>query len=156
VHRWQTIRLRHADHQPATATQVADDALHAITTAVEAEGAWLHVLSPDQIVELAIPADHAQRTEAAVAILHGRDDQPLSWLRAGEALSAGWLTAIEWGVSVMPFSAAVGLAATGQTTGALRASLGHPYLVLWFGSIDATDRDARSSSRPPVDQIIET
>jgi hypothetical protein len=156
VHRWQSILLRHGDHQPATGGQVADDALHAITTAVEAEGARLHVLSPDQIVELAIPADHAQRTEAAIAILHGHDDQPLSWLRAGEALSAGWLTAIEWGVSVVPFSAAVGLATSGPTLDALRASLGHPYLVLWFGSIDATDRAARSSSRLPVDQVIET
>ena len=38
---------------------------HAITTAVEAEGTWLHVLSPDQVLDLAAAADHAQRTEAA-------------------------------------------------------------------------------------------
>jgi hypothetical protein len=38
--------------------------LDAITTAVEAEGASLHVLRPDQVIDLAAAADHAQRTEA--------------------------------------------------------------------------------------------
>lgn len=35
-------------------------------------------------------------------LLYGDADEPLNWLRAGEALSAGWLTATERGVSILP------------------------------------------------------
>ncbi len=44
---------------------------------------------------------------AVFAILYGSDDCRLDWLRAGEALSAAWLTAIELEVSVLPLSATI-------------------------------------------------
>ena len=209
----QTIRLRHTDRRPVTGTPVGPDDLAAITTAVEAEGTWLHLLRPDQVLDLAAAADHAQRTEAAesawqaelaywtggtrptrsgipdaaiptdapqttvpgrdfghhgdlpvsaehdqaaaFAILYGRDDEPLDWLRAGEALSAGWLTATELGVSVLPLSATVEIAATRQAMRVLLASTGHPYLVLRLGTINPDDPGPPHAPRLPADQIIE-
>jgi hypothetical protein len=49
----------------------------------------------------------AQNRTAVFAILHGTQDRPVDWLRAGEALSAAWLTATELAVSVLPLSATV-------------------------------------------------
>jgi nitroreductase len=155
VLRSQTIRVRDTDRQPAPGIRVSDDALHAITTAIEAEGARLRILAPDQIVDHATAADQARRT-AAFAILHGRDDQPLDWLRAGEALSAGWLTATELGVSVVPSNVTVERPAAGQPTPEALSGLGHPYLMLRFGSVEAPDPGTPHPPRQPVDQIIET
>src|SRR5579859_461779 len=155
VHRVHAIRHRHTDRRPVTGAAVSREDLHAITTAVEAEDTWLHILRPEQILDLAAAADHVQRAEAAeparqanlaywtggtrpagtaipdtaiphqtpqitvpgrdhpgqlptsaehdqtatFAMLHGHDDEPLGWLRAGEALSAAWLTAAERGIT---------------------------------------------------------
>jgi len=213
VRRAQTIRLRHSDRRPVTGTPVGSGDLAAITTAVEAEGTWLHLLRPDQVLDLVGAADYAQRTEAAdaawqaelaywtggtrptrsgipdvaipqhapqttvpgrdfghhgdlpisvahdqaaaFAVLYGRDDEPLDWLRAGEALSAGWLTATELGVSVLPLSATVEIAATRQAMRALLASRGRPYLVLRLGTTDPDEPGPPHTPRLPADQIIE-
>ena len=213
VRRAQTIRLRHSDRRPITGIPVGPDDLAAITTAVEAEGTRLHLLRPEQVLDLAAAADHAQRTEvadaawlielaywtggtrptrsgipdavipdhapqttvpgrdfghhcdlpisvahdqaAAFAILYGRDDTPLDWLRAGEALSAGWLTATELGVSVLPLSATVEIAATRQAMRALLASTGRPYLVLRLGTINPDNPGPPHTPRLPADQTIE-
>lgn len=64
----RTIPLRHTDRRPVTGAPVnpADLAdLAAITAAVEAQDTRLHTLRPDQILDLAAAADHAQRSEAA-------------------------------------------------------------------------------------------
>ena len=71
---------------------------------------------------------------AVYAVLYGDEDDPCDWLRAGEALSAGWLRATELGVSVVPLSGVIEVASTRQTLRALLAGLGHPYLVLRLGS----------------------
>jgi nitroreductase len=213
AHRMQTIRLRHTDRRPVSGTPVGPDDLAAITTVVEAEGTWLHILRPDQVLGLAAAVDHAQRTEAAesawqaelaywtagtrptrsgipdaaipdhaprttvpgrdfghhgdlpvtaehdqvaiFAILYGRNDEPLDWLRAGEALSAGWLTATELGVSVLPLSATVEVTATRQAMRVLLASTGHPYLVLRLGTINSDGPGPPHAQRLPADQIIE-
>ncbi len=59
-----TIPFRHTNRGPATGAPVGAEDLRAINAAVQAAGAWLHVLSADQVIELAAAADHAQRTEA--------------------------------------------------------------------------------------------
>lgn len=64
VRRAQTIGLRHTDRRPLLGPPIGAIELDAIITAVEAEGAALHVLQPDQVIDLAAAADHAQRTEA--------------------------------------------------------------------------------------------
>jgi hypothetical protein len=213
VRRMQTIRLRHTDRRPVTGTPVGPDDLAAITTAVEAEGSWLHILRPDQVLDLAAAADHAQRSQAAesawqaelaywtggsrptrsgipdaaipqhapqttvpgrdfghhgdlpgdaehdqatiFAILYGRNDEPLDWLRAGEALSVGWLTATERGVALLPLSATVEVAATRQAMRALLASTGHAFLVLRLGTTDPDNPGPPQAPRLPADQIIE-
>jgi nitroreductase len=103
--------------------------------------------------DLPITAAHDQA--AVFAMLYGRNDEPLDWLRAGEALSAAWLTATERGVSVLPLSATVEVAGTRQAMRRLVAALGHPYLVLRFGTIDPDDAGPPHAPRLPADQIIE-
>jgi nitroreductase len=213
VHRLQTIGHRHTDRRPVTGTPVSRDDLNAITTAVKAEDTWLHILRPDQVLDLAAAADHAQRLEAVepawqtelaywtggtrpagtgipdaaiphetpqttvpardfghpgdlptsaghdrtavFAMLHGHDDQPLAWLRAGEALSAAWLTATERGITVLPLSAIVEVATTREIMRRLVADLGQPYLVLRLGTSDPHEAGPPHAPRLPTDQIIE-
>jgi nitroreductase len=109
---------------------------------------------PDQPGVLAISA--RQDRAALFAILYGDSDEPRDWLRAGEALSAGWLTATERGVSVLPISAPVEVVATRDTLRRLLSYLNHPFLVLRFGTGDAISTDAPYAPRQPTDQIIQT
>ncbi|WP_329110330.1 nitroreductase family protein [Micromonospora sp. NBC_01699] len=73
---------------------------------------------------------------ATYLLLYGDDDEPASWLRAGEALSAAWLTAETLGVSVLPLSVTIEVAGTRQLLRRLLSGLGHPYLVLRLGIAD--------------------
>jgi len=95
--------------------------------------------------------DHA----AVFGILYGPEDGRLDWLRAGEALSAAWLTATELGVAVLPLSATVELVTTRERMRHLLADLGHPYLVLRFGTPDPADTAPPHTPRLPMGQIIE-
>jgi hypothetical protein len=76
---------------------------------------------------------------AVIAILYGSEDSTLAWLRAGEALSAAWLTATELAVSVMPLSATIEIAITREKIRRLLGGFGYPYLVLRFGTIEPID-----------------
>jgi nitroreductase len=186
----RTIPLRHTNRRPVIGAPVDGEDLRDINASVQAEGAWLKILKPDQVIELAAAADHAQqlgagepewRTELAYwtaahrpagqpgdlpisvehdrsalfAILYGRSDEPRDWLRAGEALSAAWLTATERGVSVMPLSAPVEVIGTRETMRRLLSYLDHPYLVLRFGTAEPAGADAPDAPRLPADQTIE-
>ena len=209
----RTIPLRHTNRRPVVGPPVGPEDVRAITAAVRAESAWLHMLRPEQVIELAAAADHAQRTEDGVpqwrtelaywtggtrlartgitsaaipqhapqttapsrdagqagdlaisvehdraalfAILYGQSDEPRDWLRAGEALCAGWLTATERGISVMPLSAPVEVMSTRETMRRILAYLNHPFLVLRFGTVDPTDADATHAPRLPTDQTTE-
>jgi nitroreductase len=209
----RTIPLRHTNRRPVVGPPVGPEDLRAITATVRAESAWLHMLRPEQVIELSAAADLAQRTEAGVsewrtelaywtggtrpagtgnpsvavpqhappttvsgrdvgnggdlrisaehdlaarfAILYGQSDEPRDWLRAGEALSAGWLTATERGISVMPLSAPVEVISTRETMRRLLSYLNHPFLVLRFGTVDPDDADATHAPRLPTDQTIE-
>ncbi|MFF5289853.1 hypothetical protein [Paractinoplanes globisporus] len=98
----------------------------------------------------------ARRDRAATfVVLHGRADEPLDWLRAGEALSAGWLTATAYGVSVLPHSAPIEIGATRQALRAMIAGAGFPYLVLRLGTADPGDADPPRVPLLPAVQIIE-
>ncbi|MEV4509145.1 nitroreductase [Dactylosporangium sp. NPDC049525] len=213
LRRLQTVRLRHTDRRPVTGEPVGTADLQAITASVEAEDTWLHMLTPDQVLELAGATDHAQRTEAGetawqaelaywtggtrpagtgipdaaipdratrttvpgrtfghpgdlpisagrdraamFAMLYGRTDDPVSWLRAGEALSAGWLTATELGISLLPFSAPIEMISTRQAMRVIIASTGYPYLVVRLGHFDAAEAGPPHAPRLPTDQIID-
>jgi hypothetical protein len=56
----QTLRIRHTDRRPVSDTPVSAAALDAMRQAAEAEGAGLHILRPDDLIELASAAAHAQ------------------------------------------------------------------------------------------------
>jgi hypothetical protein len=87
---------------------------------------------------------------ALFAILYDRGDQPLNWLRAGEALSAAWLTATEIGISLRPLSATIEMASTRQAIRILLAKVGYPYLVLRLGTIDQDDTVGDYAPRLPI------
>lgn len=210
---FQTVRVRHTDRRPVTDAPVEPAALAALARVVADNGAQLHVLRPDQVIELAAAAARAQASEmtdprwraelaywtgtgrpagvgvpddaipdrlpqttvpgrdfgrpgtllitaahdaaATYAILYGDQDDPGAWLRAGEAMSAGWLEATERGLSVLPLSAAVEVAGTRAALRALLAGLGHPHLVLRLGVADPEHRGPGHTPRLPADQTIE-
>jgi hypothetical protein len=209
----RTIPLRHPDRRPVAAAPVGPEQLQAITAAVEREGARLHTLHPDQVLELASAADHAQRIQAGepawqeelayrsggtrpsgsgvpdaaipdratqttvpgrdfghrgdltisaghdktalFVMLYGRTDEPRDWLRAGEALSAGWLCATEQDVSVLPHSAPIEVLGTRQAMRVMLTGTGCPFLILRLGRIDPADAGPPHAPRLPADQIIE-
>jgi nitroreductase len=93
---------------------------------------------------------------AAYAMLFGDDDEPASWLRAGEALSAGWLTATELGLSVLPFSSVVEVDGTRQVLRRMLANLGYPYLVLRLGVSDPDHAGPPHTPRLPARQVVDT
>jgi nitroreductase len=101
---------------------------------------------------LPVSADH--EASAAFVMLYGRNDDPLDWLRAGEALSAAWLTATELGLSVLPHSAPIEVTRTRQVMRAMIASVGHPHLVLRLGTVDPAD-PGLPHARLPIGQIVD-
>jgi hypothetical protein len=92
-------------------------ALAALALAAETEGVRLRVLSGEEVralvaaTSISRPAREriGRDTTASFAVLHGEGDGPADWLRAGQALSAVWLTAIQAEISVVPSSAVVQL-----------------------------------------------
>ncbi|GAA1030562.1 NAD(P)H nitroreductase [Virgisporangium ochraceum] len=63
VRRARTIGLRHTDRRPLTGPPIGPADITTLLTAVGAEGASLYILRPDQIIDLATSAHHAQRTD---------------------------------------------------------------------------------------------
>lgn len=93
-----------------------------------------------------LPPGEGSDRAAIYAVIFGAEDTPPAWLRAGEALSAAWLTATMHGVSLLPFSAPMEVPATRIVLRRLLAGLGHPYLVLRLGLVDPTEP---APPRPP-------
>ena len=60
----QTVRIRHTDRRPVSETPVDPEALSALRSMADAEGARIHVLRADEVLELASAAAHAQNVEA--------------------------------------------------------------------------------------------
>ncbi|KOX10379.1 Acg family FMN-binding oxidoreductase [Micromonospora profundi] len=103
-----------------------------------------------------LPVGPGHDRAAAYALLHGDEDEPDSWLRAGEALSAAWLTATRLGVSVVPLSAVVEVPATRQTLRQMLAGIGYPYIVLRLGIADPAVAGPPHTPRLPADQVVDT
>jgi len=209
---FQAMRMRHTDRRPVADTPVAAEALAAVRSAITAEGADVHVLTADQVLELGSASARADQIEvmdpqqreelaywiggdrvsgtgvpdtalvdsppqtvvpgrdfarygtltageghdraAVFAVLFGRNDEPQDWLRAGEAMSAGWLIAAELGLSVLPFSAVIEVIATRELLRQQLSGIGHPYLVLRLGSPDPLHSGPPHTPRLPAEQII--
>ena len=209
----QAAQVRRSDRRAVSDVPVPDKALDAIRAAVAAEQVGLHVLSRDQVHDLAaaatraaevestdpgvqeelaywtgrspagtglpaevLPADQPRSTvpardfavpgalpvgpghdqAARYGLLYGTDDEPPGWLRAGEALSAGWLAATELGVSVLPLSGVIEVPVTRAALGRLLAGLGLPYLVLRLGVADPEHAGPPHTPRMPATQVVDT
>src|SRR5205814_519643 len=59
-----------------------------------------------------LPVGDGHDRAASYGILHGDTDTAVAWLRAGEALSAAWLTATCHHLSILPISAPVEVTST--------------------------------------------
>lgn len=59
----QTARVRHTDRRPVSETPVAPATVEELRTAASREGAHLQVLRPDDVIQLAAAASHAQHVE---------------------------------------------------------------------------------------------
>jgi len=103
-----------------------------------------------------LPVGAGHDWAAVYALLFGDGDEPRDWLRAGEALSAAWLTAATIGVSVVPLSGVVEVAGTWHTLRRLLANLGHPYLALRLGIADPELRGRPPRTpRLPLSQVVD-
>jgi hypothetical protein len=209
----QAAQVRRSDRRPVSDAPVSAAAVEAIRAAVTAEELNLHVLSPDQVQDVAAAAGRAAEVEAAdpavqeelaywtgrspegtgmpdavlpashprttvpgrefgrpgtlpigpghdraatYAVLFGPDDEPVSWLRAGEALSAGWLAATEQGTSLLPLSGAVEVPLTRAALHRLLSEIGQPYLVLRLGIADPEHAGPPHTPRMPAAQVVDT
>jgi nitroreductase len=209
----QAMQVRHTDRRPVSDEPVPPAALDAIAHAVVGL-ARLHVLTPEQVFDLAAAAGHAAAVEeedpqtraelaywtsragpegtglppdvipadqprttvptrdfgapgtlpigpghdraATYGVLYGDDDEPESWLRAGEALSAAWLTAIDHGVSLVPLSAAIEVTLTREALRIVLAGLGQPYIALRLGLADPAHAGPPHTPRMPAVQVVDT
>jgi nitroreductase len=102
-----------------------------------------------------LPTGEAHDNAATFAILYADEDGPRDWLRAGEALSAAWLTATEQGVSLLPLSATIEVVVAREHIRRLLNGLGHPQLVLRLSTFDPAGTAAPHTPRLPADQVIE-
>jgi hypothetical protein len=212
VRRLAAIDRRHTDRRPVPAEPVPAEAMAAVVDAVTGTGLQLHVLRPEQVIELAAAVDHAMRAEhtderqsaelshwvggdrangtgipdsaipaeapqttvpgrdfgvagtlppgaghdesAVYAVLYGIGNAPADWLRAGEALSAAWLDAVDRGLTLLPFSAPAEIASSRLLLQRLVSYVGYPYLVVRLGVAPADVTMARTP-RLRADQTLE-
>jgi hypothetical protein len=92
---------------------------------------------------------------ATYGVLFGPDDTPMAWLRGGEALSAGWLVAIESGISLVPLSAAIEVDVTRAIIRRLISGLGEPLLLMRLGHPDPDRAGPPHTPRLEPSQTIE-
>jgi hypothetical protein len=152
-----TMQIRRADRLPMKGAVVDRSCLDMVRTAIEAEQSSLYVLPADGLLDLVLAGGANRLAEfdprrrdtgheagdlpaddrgAIDAILFGSADTPSAWLYAGEALSAGWLTATELGVRVLPMFAVAEVDSTRQILRRRLPPLSEPFLVLRFGVVD--------------------
>ena len=104
-----------------------------------------------------LPVGAGHDWASVYALLFGDGDGPRDWLRAGEALSAAWLTATTIGVSVVPLNGVVEAAGTWHTLRRLLAGLGHPYLALRLGIADPEQHGPPPRTpRLPLAEVVDT
>jgi hypothetical protein len=120
---------------------------------------------PEQVLSGAVPGRDFARAgtldapsgegAASYLMLFGSGDGPADWLRAGEALSAGWLTATGLGLSVLPFSSIIEVASVRESLRRdILAGLGYPYIVVRLGMPDPDHGLTAHTRRLPAEQTI--
>src|SRR5690348_3610026 len=81
----------------------------------------------------ALAAGGGHDTAAVYAILFGKGDEPVDWLRAGEALDAALLEAVQQGLALLPYSAPTEIVTTRETLRHMLSGAGYPYIALRLG-----------------------
>lgn len=102
-----------------------------------------------------LPVSAADDNAATYAILFGLEDVPAAWIRAGEALSAVWLTAIERDIALLPLSAAVESPSTRLELRRILSGIGYPYLAVRLGVADTGLPPLPRMPRLPAASTIE-
>jgi nitroreductase len=87
---YQALAFRHTDRRPVTGDPVPPEQLDAIAEAVRGQGAHLHLLRREQVLDLAAAAAYAQATEDAEATLRAELDY---WVGGERPTGAGVPTA---------------------------------------------------------------
>jgi nitroreductase len=65
VRHYEALLIRHTDRRPFSRTPVPPETLDALRAVVEAAGAHLHLIRPEQLTALIVAADHAAAIETA-------------------------------------------------------------------------------------------
>jgi hypothetical protein len=92
---------------------------------------------------------------AVYAILFGDSDDPVSWLPAGEAMSAVLLTAAAHGLAAAPMTDVIEVPATREMLRQVLSGLGHPYAALRIGIPMLSAADPPATPRRPAGAAIE-
>jgi nitroreductase len=90
---------------------------------------------------------------ATYLVLAGEADDRLEWLRAGEALSAVWLTAVVAGLSVSPMSDVAEIPSTRALLRGVLAGIGYPFMVLRIGTAEPISGVPQAPRRDPGEAI---
>lgn len=141
-----------------TATGVPEAVLAALREAASGEGVWLEIFTPDRAAPLITALAGARRNghhPERYAVLYGSGDRATAWLRAGEALSAVWLTAVLHGFAVRPLDRFSQSDAGRAELRRLTSVPGFPYLVLRVGPPVAVTAPVNGAARPVAPAIPE-
>jgi len=108
-------------------------------------------LFPEQGMEVKPGGDQG----AAYLVLFGTGDEPLDWLRAGEALSAVLLTAVGAGLAVAPFTDVIEVEHSRGLVRGLLPGRSHPYVLIRCGYPTGLDAPP-AAPRRGVDEVLQT
>ncbi|GAA1814701.1 nitroreductase [Planosporangium flavigriseum] len=100
-----------------------------------------------------LASDTGPDQQTRYMVLGGDTDAPATWLRAGEALSAVLLAAIEEGLGVSPMSDLTEVVSTRADLSAKLGGLENPFLVLRVGVAEPATSPQASPRRDPGDAI---
>lgn len=102
-----------------------------------------------------LPIGGGHDTAARYGLLYGDGDEPRDWLRAGAALSAGWLCAVRHRLSLVPLSWVAEVPTTRALLAESSGRRGQPYLALRLGVARSDPAGPEFTPRLPTRQVIE-
>ena len=111
---------------------------------------------PSRYQQGGLPDPQGEPTEfvdGLVAICTAEDD-PLSWLQAGETLSALWLATIQHGLSLLPLSQVTEVPETREELRQLLGGTASPQLLARLGWQEMTRGDLPRTPRRPVEEVL--
>ncbi|MEV6346803.1 nitroreductase [Actinoplanes sp. NPDC051851] len=82
----RSLQVRHTDRRTVADEPVARDVLDRLAAATETGGARLHLLSREQVIDLAVAVEHAEKTHAADERIQ---TETASWTGGGRPPGAG-------------------------------------------------------------------